>query len=201
MKMILTVMGGVVDPTAKGAGLFNNLFTGREVTANNFCKTKLGCELSSPTQSAMLNIQLQQDQDKQLALLPLRDRLFSISVPNSLINNLIIQAPANNKPSAIMASVFGDIGKLPESILSAFSPKTQAFSLQDAGTVTGVGQYFISDSDLDSDVSAEVRTEPDGSVSCPATKPIDQVNLCDADSTVIQGLSCWAGATCPQYSE
>jgi len=201
MKLFMNLFGLNVDPTAKGANMANNLFTGGEVASNYACKSQLGCYQMSQTQTTAMNIELQQEQDRQLAEMPLTERLFSPSVSNSITSNLIVNAPASMKPGDVMAAVFAQISKLPSSIMSAFSPKLRAAEVDDVAAMTGVAQYGVSDGDLNNtDIDPALRTEAPGNFKCP-TVAANQFNSCEADLTIIGSLNCTYGGTCPEFSQ
>lgn len=200
VKFILNLLGVAVDPLAAGAALYNNLFTGGSVALNYHCHNVLGCRTLTQQQGAIINMQLQQEEDRNMALTPLKDRLFSVNTPNSLVNRLIRIAPGDTKPGDIMASLFSQVAKLPSSILSAFSPKLRAAELDDLSLMTGVQWYGATEQDLSAEVDATVRTQPTGTA-CPKTDPTKQFNTCLADTAVMDNLSCQYNGPCPDFQD
>jgi hypothetical protein len=200
LNVIMSLYGIKIDPLAKGPALFNNIFTGGKVALNYHCKVDLGCRKLSHTQKVAVDIQLQQEQDLAMAQTPLWNRLFSLSEPNSLTNNFIRAAPGDMKPGDVLASLFREVGKLPASILAAFSPKLRAAELDDTAMMTGVSEYGAIDAtDLNVDIPPELRLKPAGTP-CPQVDQNTTFNVCKADSAVARSISCIWGTTCPEFS-
>jgi|GEM_PF-2389526 len=200
VKFILNLLGVAVDPLATGSALYNNLFTGGSVALNYHCHNILGCRTLTQQQGAIINMQLQQEEDRTMAMTPLKDRLFSVNTPNSLVNKLVRAAPGDMKPGTIMASLFSQVAKLPSSILSAFSPKIRAAELDDLSLMTGVQWYGATEQDLSADIDPTLRTQPTGTT-CPQTDPTKQFNTCLADKAVMDTLQCEFSGPCPEFND
>jgi hypothetical protein len=202
VKAIMWLYGISIDPLAKGAEMFNNLFTGAAVALNYHCHLYLGCRTLTAQQSTIIGLHLQQEARDDMALTPLKDRLFSTDISDSLTSTLIRNAPADGSPGTVMASLFGQVAKLPSLMVTAFSPKVRAASFQQYSDAAGVQWYGALPTDLAQDVSPEVRQQPDGQVKCPKTDPTKEFNACQADTNVIKGLFCQTepAANCPEFT-
>ncbi len=201
VKAVMYLFGIAIDPLARGAQLFNILFTGGSVAMNYHCHFYLGCKALTQRQGVIINLQLQQQDDEDLALTPLRDRLFSLNEPRSLTSTLVRAAPTSMKPGNLIASLFGQVTKLPSSILSAFSPKLRAAELDDVSELTWVQQYGAEEDDLNRDVAPALRSQAVDTPECPKTDPAKEFNDCQADISVMASLSCMQGGPCPEFQD
>ncbi len=211
LDLAMPLFAGNVDAFATGAKWMNQIFVGWSANMNWYCETFMGCKATSamkeslkprlPGEAMVPSTQSLQD---DVASLPLKDRLFSMDEPSSLINQAVRAAPTSFDPAGMISSVFRQIGSLPSTLLSALSPKARAagtsspITPQQIADVTGVRQYGYEASDLAHDISPEILTQADPV--CPDN--IDQehqVNLCMADREVAKALVC-ANADCPEYN-
>jgi hypothetical protein len=194
VKVVMSLYGATIDPLAKGAAMLNNIFTGAAVALNYHCHFFLGCRALTEQQGVTVGIHLQQKQDQEMAMRPLKERLFSAALPDSLTGSLLRAAPANPKPDTIISALLGQVARLPATMLSAFSPKiratTRADQISQMSQMTGTQWYGATPADLNQDIAPEVRQQLQGQVSCPRTDPTKEFNRCDADTTVITSLKC-----------
>jgi hypothetical protein len=167
---------------------------------NFACKTNLGCRAITGQTGVYIGQELQQEQDEEMQMTPLKDRLFDTTNPDSVASTFLRNQPTNPKPDTIVSSLFSMAGKLPTSLVSAFSPRVRASANEDMANLTGVLWYGASDADLAQDVSPEVRQQQDGKVQCPKTDPSIEFNACQADETVINSLKC-AYEDCPEFKD
>jgi hypothetical protein len=199
VKVITNLFGIAIDPLAKGAELFNNIFTGAAVAFNYECHFNLGCRVLSPPEGIKVGMVLQQEQDENMQMTSVKDRLFDPNTPNSLAGTLMRDAPSDPKADTIVSSLFGMAAKLPSSIAGAFSPKLRAAPTDDMSSLTGTLWYGADDdTDLNQDTAPQLRTQT-GTVSCPRTDPLKQFNVCDADQTVINSVKCQY-SDCPEFT-
>jgi hypothetical protein len=119
-------------------------------------------------------------------------------MPNSLTGSIIRAAPADMSPTSVMGALFNQVVRLPASVVSAFSPKTRAATINDMSAVTGVQWFGALPADLAQDTAPEVRQQQAADLKCPETDPNKEFNVCQADSTVIKGLTC-IYEDCPEF--
>lgn len=190
IRAITNLLGIAVDPLARGAALFNNIFTGGVVALNYHCHVYLGCRTLTQRQSTIVGMQLQKENDEDMATTPLKDRLFSVYTPNSLAGALVRNAPTDLRPTSVMASLFGQVARLPSSLLSAFSPKIRAADLDERSKLTGEQMFGATEDDLSQETAQEVRLQATNNVTCPQTDATKEFNACMADRTVIKSINC-----------
>ncbi|HSX34341.1 MAG TPA: hypothetical protein VLF62_01735 [Candidatus Saccharimonadales bacterium] len=200
VKAIMWLFGIAIDPLAKGAAMFNNLFAGAAVALNYHCHYVLGCRVLTSLQEKLIFRQLDQKDQEEMAMTPLRDRLFSPDMPKSLTATLLRNSPTSAGPGAFMASLFKQVGALPNSVMRAFSPNVRAADYTMYSKAAGVRWYGALPTDLDQDTAAQVRQQKAGEVKCPEVSPTQDFNACAADTTVVNALQCAVDpGNCPQW--
>jgi hypothetical protein len=199
VKMITNLFGIAIDPLAKGAELFNNIFTGAAVALNYHCHFYLGCRTLTQQQGILIGMQLQQERDEDMQMTSVKDRLLDPNTPDSVVGTLMRDAPSDPKADTIVSSLFGLAAKLPNSIAGAFSPKLRAVGADDMSTMTGVLWYGATEDDLNQDTAVQVRQQTGATVACPRTDPTKEFNACDADQTVINSVKC-INKDCPEFT-
>ncbi|HSW98383.1 MAG TPA: hypothetical protein VLF71_00945 [Candidatus Saccharimonadales bacterium] len=199
LKALLNLFAISIDPLAKGAELFNNIFTGASVAFNYVCKTDLGCQALTALQGVLITRQLQQEQDQDMAMTSIKDRIFDTSMPTSIAGSLLRAAPTNPTPSTMLSSLFGMAARLPSSIGGVFSPKIRADEANDMATLTGTLWYGATEDALNQDTTPAMATQKTADIKCPTTDPSKEANMCQADETVITSMGCAWDANCPDF--
>lgn len=202
VKAILWLFGISIDPLAKGAEMFNNLFAGAAVALNWYCHYNLGCRVLTPLTETLVFKQQAQKQQEDMALTPLKDRLFSPDMPDSLTATLIRDSPTQASPGAFMASLAKQVAALPSSIALAFSPNARAATYVNYSAVAGVRWFGALPDDLKQDTAVELRQTSGTTegITCPTIKPTDGFNACMADKAVIDSLTCSEDPNnCPEW--
>jgi hypothetical protein len=198
MNAIMWLFGITIDPLARGAQMFNNIFAGAAVALNYHCRFNLGCRTITEKEESWFGLYFEKKEREEMAMTSMKDRLFDIDNPKSLTSTLVREAPANSSPGTVMASLFGHVAQLPQSVFTALSPKVRAASFQEYSKAAGVQWYGAFPGDLDADISPEVRQQQAGNVTCPKTNPTEQFNACQADVNVVKGLVCIV-QDCPEW--
>ncbi|HEX7963776.1 MAG TPA: hypothetical protein VF466_04270 [Candidatus Saccharimonadales bacterium] len=202
VKVIMDLYGISIDPLAKGAEMMNNIFVGAAVALNYQCHFFLGCQALTQQQGLFLGGYLDQQHAQDMAETPLKQRLFSPDIATSITSNIIRSAPADMKPGSVMASLFGQVARLPSSLTSAFSPKARAMTIDQMSTTAGVQWFGVLPQDQNKDTAPEVRQQQSSNIQCPTTDPTKEPNLCEADSTIIRSLNCNLDPNnqCPEFA-
>jgi hypothetical protein len=200
VKAIMWLFGISIDPLAKGAEMLNNLFAGAATALNWYCHYNLGCRVLTPLQETLIGQKLDQKDRDAMAMTPLKDRLFSPDMPDSLTATLLRNAPTEAGPGSFMASLAKQVASLPSSIMLAFSPNARAAGYAEYSKAAGTRWYGALPSDLARDTAPEVRQQTGTDIKCPEVKPTVDFNTCVADTAVIKTMQCAADPTeCPDW--
>lgn len=213
VQLILKMASVTVDPLARGAKMFNQLYTGAEASIQDYTKTYLGGRATSSmievgpgasNDNRVINNSTSYlgptvDDQLDLAALPLGDRLFSLDEPHSLVNTIIRSLPARADPAGQIGSIFRQLASLPTNLFSIFTSKAKASHIDPElkASIAGVRQYGATPEDLNQDIAAEVRTQADPV--CPENNPEEYFNVCQADKEVIGSLMC-IYTDCPEFT-
>ena len=196
VKTIMRLFGIAIDPLARGAEMLNNLFAGAAAALNWYCHYNIGCRILTPLQTVITAQNLDKKQQADMALTPLKDRLFSPDMPNSLTATLIRDAPASSGPGGFMAALAKQVAALPSSVMRAFSPDARAADYINYSKAAGVRWYGATPDDLKQDTAVELRQQSGDieSIQCPKVNPSAGFNACMADKAVMKSMACGTAA-------
>lgn len=202
-----------VDPAATGYRFLNQVFVGGVVNNMWYMAVALGGKAVTTTKpfhppifgvadnpDSTINTIAQGTPSwavEHMTSLPLKDRLFSLDEPFSLINTVIRNMPSNLTEMA--GSVFRQVAALPRMLATTVLGRASAVAdvtPQQIADVTGVRQYGFTEEDLAKDISPEIFSQ--ANPECPEVDQETQANLCMADREIAQALIC-AYEDCPEY--
>lgn len=225
MDWLLPFFAMNVDAFATGFRWMNQVFVGMSANMNWFCKIFLGCKAITalkpfgatlPGTDSVILAAYEQEAREELAALPLKERLFSLDEPYSLLNQMIRATPNADNPVGLVTDAIRQIGALPSKLLASVSARASAArpTPQQIADITGVRQYGYDETDLAQDISPEIFGQEDlvcpsgidrqmeahlcDPPSCPDIDQEHSVNLCMADREIAQALMCMY-TNCPGY--
>lgn len=164
---------------------------GPHQAANTACEKEFGCGDLTVAQVQELKQINKQQQDAKFAAAPLKDRLFSLTLPNSVINMAALRAPLHTdsfkNPANLTQDLFAAVWKMPQQVSALLAQPARA-AAGDASVITGIADNKgISYATLQQPLSEKIMS--DTVTNCPEDQP-GRENLCKADETV---LKAWLG--------
>lgn len=212
-------LGASIDPLAKGARWMNQIVAGGQSTLNSYCEAELGCKALTPLveqgffespffYNGGSTMFVSEDDRKDMALLPLQERLLSIEEPNSLLNETIRALPESNNPVAWFAGSLRQAASVPSNVVGVFSARasaatTKKLTLEQQASFAGVRIYGGTAEGFAKDISVEVRQQKTSysAVECPPNNSETTFNVCQADKKIVSGLMCVYDAECQAYQQ
>ncbi len=207
-KFLNYIVGVVINGTETGADLFNATDYGLKIAGNKFAKNNLGAPAVSLAQAKVIDDQVAYVNRQHQAALPLGQRLFDTSNPDSLTIQLVVRMPTSfgsgaSQAGTYLASLFTNPFKVIGSSLSGNFIFSSAIA--DTTTDDGVQVYAYSNAQLSaplamptSDNAGIVNADgtpnktPDGKLDawdCPQVKDANAANECLLDITALQSLT------------
>jgi hypothetical protein len=191
---ILDLFGLLVDAGARGAELYNNIYTGIDVLINRYLLTNFGATQKTPDVAAFTLGLAKEHYRESVAVLPAHERLFSMDVPTSLTNKFLIAAPTSPDPGTMIATILKPIKALPSTFMSLISGRSLAApDILQIAAVNGVAQMSYSEAELDADIAPEVMEQADPQ--CPPNEP-GKYNNCQRYKELLNSVRC-VNLECP----